>query len=97
MSAAPEWAGLPRVVVTHWVFLAGCPGLRVISATMKRCSGPGKRADRNVTGTAWVLAGLVLLLAAALIPLSLAARQNPLAFGGPQSAELTRSVIRAAT
>jgi len=47
--------------------------------------------------TAWVLAGLVLLLAAALIPLSLAARQNPLAFGGPQSAELTRSVIRAAT
>ncbi len=57
MSAAPEWAGLPRVVVTHWVFLAGCPGLRVISATMKRCSGPGKRADRNVTGTARAYGG----------------------------------------
>jgi len=33
MSAAPEWAGLPRVVVTHWVFLAGCPGLRVIATS----------------------------------------------------------------
>jgi hypothetical protein len=32
--------------------------------------------------TAWVLAGLVVLLAVALIPLSLAARQNPLATGG---------------
>jgi hypothetical protein len=29
--------------------------------------------------TAWVLAGLTLLLTAALIPLSLLARQNPLA------------------
>jgi hypothetical protein len=36
--------------------------------------------------TAWVLAGLVVLLAVALIPLSLAARQNPLASGGPQLA-----------
>ncbi len=36
--------------------------------------------------TAWVLAGLTLLLAAALIPLSLLARQNPLATGGPQIA-----------
>jgi hypothetical protein len=36
--------------------------------------------------TAWVLAGLTLLLAAALIPLSLIARQNPLAAGGPQIA-----------
>jgi hypothetical protein len=32
--------------------------------------------------TAWALAGLTLLLAAALVPLSLAARQNPLAAGG---------------
>jgi hypothetical protein len=32
--------------------------------------------------TAWALAGLTLLLAATLIPLSLAARQNPLATGG---------------
>ncbi len=30
----------------------------------------------------WALAGLTVLLAAALIPLSLAARQNPLATGG---------------
>ena len=36
--------------------------------------------------TAWVLVGLVVLLAVALIPLSLAARQNPLASGGPQLA-----------
>jgi hypothetical protein len=36
--------------------------------------------------TAWVLAGLTLLLAAALVPLSLLARQNPLATGGPQIA-----------
>jgi hypothetical protein len=33
--------------------------------------------------TAWALAGLTVLLAAALIPLSVAARQNPLATGGP--------------
>ena len=32
--------------------------------------------------TLWVLAGLTVLLAAALVPLSLAARQNPLATGG---------------
>ncbi len=32
--------------------------------------------------TAWALAGLMVLLAAALIPLSLAARQNPLTTGG---------------
>ena len=32
--------------------------------------------------TAWVLAGLTVLLAVAVIPLSLAARQNPLATGG---------------
>ncbi len=32
--------------------------------------------------TAWAVAGLTVLLAAALIPLSLAARQNPLATGG---------------
>ena len=32
--------------------------------------------------TAWVLAGLTVLFAAALIPLSVAARQNPLATGG---------------
>ncbi len=32
--------------------------------------------------TAWALAGLTVLLAAALVPLSLAARQNPLATGG---------------
>jgi len=32
--------------------------------------------------TAWVLAGLTVLLAVAVIPLSLAARQNPLAPGG---------------
>jgi hypothetical protein len=31
----------------------------------------------------WALVGLTLLLAAALVPLSLAARQNPLATGGP--------------
>jgi len=36
--------------------------------------------------TAWALVGLVVLLAVALIPLSLAARQNPLASGGPQLA-----------
>jgi hypothetical protein len=36
--------------------------------------------------TAWALAGLVLVLAAALIPLSLLAHQNPLATGGPQIA-----------
>ena len=36
--------------------------------------------------TAWVLAGLTVLFAAAMIPLSLAARQNPLASGGPQFA-----------
>jgi len=34
----------------------------------------------------WVLTGLTLLLAAALIPLSLLARQNPLATGGPEIA-----------
>jgi len=33
--------------------------------------------------TAWTLAGLTIILAVALIPLSLAARQNPLATGGP--------------
>ena len=33
--------------------------------------------------TAWTLAGLTLLLSAALIPLSLAAHQNPFAAGGP--------------
>jgi len=32
--------------------------------------------------TAWALVGLTVLLAAALVPLSLAARQNPLATGG---------------
>jgi hypothetical protein len=32
--------------------------------------------------TAWTLAGLTVLLAVALVPLSLAARQNPLATGG---------------
>jgi hypothetical protein len=32
--------------------------------------------------TAWVLAGLTVLLAVALVPLSLAARQNPFAAGG---------------
>jgi hypothetical protein len=36
--------------------------------------------------TAWVLAGLLLVLAVTLIPLSLIARQNPLATGGPQIA-----------
>jgi hypothetical protein len=34
--------------------------------------------------TVWVLVGLVLLLAAAVIPLSLKARQNPIAAAGPQ-------------
>jgi hypothetical protein len=33
--------------------------------------------------TAWALAGLTLLLAVALVPLSFATRQNPLATGGP--------------
>jgi hypothetical protein len=32
--------------------------------------------------TAWALAGLTVVLAAALLPLSLATRQNPLATGG---------------
>jgi hypothetical protein len=36
--------------------------------------------------TAWTLAGLMLLQAIALLPLSLAARQNPLATGGAQIA-----------
>jgi hypothetical protein len=36
--------------------------------------------------TAWVLAGLTVLFAAAMIPLSLAARQNPLATAGPEVA-----------
>jgi hypothetical protein len=36
--------------------------------------------------TAWALAGLMVLLAIALIPLSLAARQNPLVTGGPDIA-----------
>jgi hypothetical protein len=34
------------------------------------------------SATAWTLAGLTVLLAVALVPLSLAARQNPLATGG---------------
>jgi hypothetical protein len=37
---------------------------------------------RATPATAWALAGLTLLLAAALIPLSLATHQNPLATGG---------------
>jgi hypothetical protein len=32
--------------------------------------------------TAWALAGLTVVLAVALVPLSLAARQNPFAAGG---------------
>jgi hypothetical protein len=32
--------------------------------------------------TAWALVGLTVLLAVALVPLSLAARQNPLTTGG---------------
>jgi hypothetical protein len=44
----------------------------------------GRRFRRPAT--AWVLAGLVLVFAAALIPLSLTARQNPLATGGAEVA-----------
>ncbi len=38
---------------------------------------------RHRRPAAWTLAGLTVLLAVALIPLSLAARQNPLTTGGP--------------
>jgi hypothetical protein len=38
---------------------------------------------RHRRPSAWTLAGLTVLLAVALIPLSLAARQNPLTTGGP--------------
>ena len=40
----------------------------------------------SAAGDGVVLAGLTVLFAAAMIPLSLAARQNPLASGGPQFA-----------
>jgi hypothetical protein len=43
-----------------------------------------RRLSLRRPATAWVLVGLVLLLAGALIPLSLLARQNALAAAGPQ-------------
>ena len=46
----------------------------------------GRRSWLASPASASVLALLVVLLAAAVIPLSLAARQNPLASGGPQFA-----------
>jgi hypothetical protein len=45
-----------------------------------------RRLSLRRPATAWMLVGLVLLLAAALIPLSLLARQNALAATGPQIA-----------
>jgi hypothetical protein len=58
-----------------------------LSRTWPQQRETGARADRGLPfwatpATAWALAGLTVLLAVALIPLSLAARQNPLATGG---------------
>jgi hypothetical protein len=70
----PAAAIFPLLALSH-------PG--VFSGTQRESSS---RADRGLPfwatpATAWALAGLAALLAAALVPISVAARQNPLAQG----------------
>jgi hypothetical protein len=74
MALIPAMAIFPLLALTH-------PG--VLSTAQPEISG---RAGRGLPfwarpGTAWALASLAVLLAAAMIPLSIAARQNPLAQG----------------
>ena len=70
----PAMAIFPLLAITHQSVLSNAPLEK--SGRARRGLSFWARPE-----TAWALAGLAVLLAAALIPLSVAARQNPLTQG----------------